>query len=92
MAIIKIESGPSAGGGGNLPPGGVAGDLIVKDSATPNDASWTSFSQYLNDYGYTVPEYASDEAAIAAGLTVGDFYCTAPNHVTLPGGLLKKIQ
>jgi hypothetical protein len=91
MAAIKITSTSSSSGGG-LPSGGVAGDIIVKDSASPGDASWYSFSQYLNDYGYTIPEYSSDEAAIAAGLTVGDFYCTAPNHVALPGGILKKIQ
>ncbi len=39
-----------------------------------------------------MPEYDSDESAVSGGLSVGDFYITAANHVTLPGGVLKRLQ
>lgn len=39
-----------------------------------------------------MPEYDSDESAVTGGLSVGDFYITAANHVALPGGVLKRLQ
>lgn len=91
-AGLSISGGTLSLSSSFLPTGGTSGDLLIKNSSNDGDASWYSFSQYLNNYGYTIPEYDSDESAMAAGLVVGDFYCTAPNHVTLPGGILKKIQ
>ena len=43
-------------------------------------------------YFSSLPEYDSDESAIADGLEVGDIYKTADNHVSLPGGLQKQIR
>ncbi len=43
-------------------------------------------------YFASLPEYDSDESAIADGLAVGDIYKTADNHVSLPGGLQKQIR
>jgi len=43
-------------------------------------------------YFAALPEYDSDESAIADGLEVGDIYKTADNHVSLPGGLQKEIR
>lgn len=43
-------------------------------------------------YFSSLPEYDSDESAIADGLEVGDIYKTADNHVSLPGGLPKQVR
>jgi len=45
MGVLKVRSGGAwldvgMGAGGSLPPGGVAGDILVKLSATLNDATW----------------------------------------------------
>lgn len=42
-------------------------------------------------YFDSLPEYDSNEAAILGGLSVGDIYLTADNHVAFPGGLLKLV-
>lgn len=64
------------------------GTLSISNNGSSGNTFQLLFSQYLK----TIPEYDSDEAAMAAGLSVGDFYCTSPNHVNLQGGILKKIQ
>ena len=43
-------------------------------------------------YYNSLPPYASDELAIAGGLSVGDQYRTTDNHVSLPGGVVKTIM
>jgi len=43
-------------------------------------------------YFLSLPEYDSDESAVADGLEVGDIYKTADNHVSLPGGLQKQVR
>ena len=43
-------------------------------------------------YFSSLPEYDSNEPAIADGLEVGDIYKTADNHVSLPGGLPKQVR
>ena len=43
-------------------------------------------------YYNSLPPYASDEAAIIGGLSVGDQYRTTDDHVSLPGGVVKTIM
>ena len=43
-------------------------------------------------YYNSLSPYASDELAIAGGLSVGDKYRTTDNHVSLPGGVVKTIM
>lgn len=38
------------------------------------------------------PEYISDEAAVADGKAVGDWYVTADGHLSVSAGVLKKIR
>lgn len=40
----------------------------------------------------SLPEYDSDESAIADGMSVGQVYLTADNHMTETGGLPKQIR
>lgn len=39
-----------------------------------------------------IPEYTDDEAAIADGLSVGDFYIIADGSDVGPSGMLKKVR
>ena len=90
-ANITVQFPVSQPGAG-VPEGGTAGQIIVKDSSVDFHTSWRTFAQFLNNYSHTLPQYDSDESAVTGGLSVGDFYITAPNHVTLPGGVLKRLQ
>jgi hypothetical protein len=56
-------------------------DVITITNAFDYDAYYNSLSPY-----------ASDEAAILGGLSVGDKYRTTDNHVSLPGGVIKTIM
>lgn len=56
-------------------------DVITITNAFDYDAYYNSLSPY-----------ASDEAAILGGLSVGDKYKTTDNHVSLPGGVIKTIM
>jgi len=56
-------------------------DVITITSAFDYDAYYNSLSPY-----------ASDELAIAGGLSVGDQYRTTDDHVSLPGGMVKTIM
>lgn len=38
-----------------------------------------------------LPSYIDDAAAIAGGLSVGDFYVILPGNDAIPAGLVKKI-
>lgn len=38
-----------------------------------------------------LPSYVDDAAAIAGGLSVGDFYVVAPGNDAIPAGIVKKI-
>lgn len=49
------------------------------------------FASLYKSYHNTRPEYDSDESAILDGLTTGDIYKTAQNHVTAPGGILIEL-
>lgn len=40
----------------------------------------------------SLPEYDSDESAIADGMSIGQVYLTADNHVSSTGGLPKQIR
>lgn len=40
---------------------------------------------------FLLPEYVDDEAAIADGLSVGDFYIVLPGNDAIPAGIVKKI-
>jgi len=51
--------------GAGVPSGGTAGQLIVKDTSTDYDTSWTTIAAILG----ALPEYNSNDAAIAAGVT-----------------------
>ena len=39
-----------------------------------------------------LPEYDSDESAVADGLSVGDVYLTSDDHVSTPGGIPKQVR
>jgi hypothetical protein len=55
----------------------------------PFGPPWVSQAQAWFD---SLPEYDSDESAILDGMSVGQVYLTADNHVTETGGLPKQIR
>lgn len=55
----------------------------------PFGAPYVTQSQAWFD---SLPEYDSDESAIAGGLSIGDVYLTSDNHVQAPGGLPKQVR
>jgi hypothetical protein len=66
-------------------PGGALDDILVH-----NGSGWQA-QPYT--YGLDqLPEYISDEAAVAGGLSVGDWYLTADGHYSAPSGIPKKIR
>jgi hypothetical protein len=40
---------------------------------------------------FLLPEYVDDDAAIADGLSSGDFYVVLPGNDAIPAGIIKKI-
>jgi len=64
--------------------------LVIRTGPTVNIVIGGNFD--FTAYFSSLPEYDSDESAIADGLGVGDIYKTADNHVSLPGGLQKQVR
>ena len=48
-------------------------------------------SEYMGQIFSAYPEYDSDESAILDGLASGDTYLTSDNHVSIAGGILRRI-
>jgi len=49
-------------------------------------ATMAQLEEILN----TFDEYDSDESAALGGVASGEWYVTADNHMSLPGGILKQ--
>lgn len=69
-------------------------NLAIKDGPTLKfyDVITITNTFDYDTYYNSLPPYASDEAAILGGLSVGDKYRTTDNHVSLPGGVIKTIM
>jgi len=64
--------------------------IVIQSGPTVNIVIGGTFD--FAAYFAALPEYDSDESAIDDGLSVGDVYKTADNHVSLPGGIQKQVR
>jgi hypothetical protein len=79
-AILKIDN--------NLKLKIVQQNVVLKFFNVITVTNAFDYDAYYN----SLTPYASDEAAILGGLSVGDQYRTTDNHVSLPGGVVKTIM
>ena len=90
MGVLKVRAGGTwvdvGVGGGPLPPGGVAGDILVKNSATNSDALWDTAMPKLSLTSITTPTLASTTHALTLGTTGGSSMALGPTMIQARAG------